>query len=152
VSDEIARMINAAYAAGEAGLWRPGTERISAPAVRDLLEAGELIVVHRDGALAGCVRVRELDADTAELGLLSAAREGSGAGRELIARAEQWAREHGKTRMRLQLLVPVEGEHAFKVRLHDWYSRLGYRVTGREAFPHESLAAPCDLVNYEKGL
>jgi GNAT superfamily N-acetyltransferase len=124
-----------------------------------LLERGELLLAHRDGALAGCVRVRALgDGESAELGLLTAARLGSGVGGELIASAERWARERGLRRMRLQLLVPRAGAHPFKRRLHDWYTRLGYRVAGRQDFadaepePAAHLLAPCDLVDYEKVL
>jgi GNAT superfamily N-acetyltransferase len=145
-------MINAAYLAGEQGMWKPNEPRISPQTVAELLEAGELLVIERDGELAGCVRVRELDDATGELGLLSAAREGGGVGRELIAAAEDWARERDKTRMRLQLLVPKEGDHPFKARLDGWYRRLGYRPLHREDFPHPGLAIPCDLLNYEKAL
>jgi GNAT superfamily N-acetyltransferase len=152
VVDELTGMINAAYAAGEQGMWKPDQPRTTAATVRELLDAGELLTLERDGALAGCVRVRELDERTGELGMLSAARAGSGAGRELIALAEGWARERGKTRMRLQLLVPREGEHPFKVRLDGWYRRLGYAPVFREPFDHPGLAAPCDLLNYEKTL
>ena len=99
--------------------------RVFEAEVRALLDAGELVVVRRDGALAGCVRVHALDAATGELGLLSAARRDSGVGSELVALAEGWARERGLVRMRLTLLVPRTGTHPFKARLHAWYSKLG---------------------------
>jgi GNAT superfamily N-acetyltransferase len=155
---QLTAMINAAYADGEEGMWRPGTTRVFADEVRALLDAGELIVLRRDGALAGCVRVHRVGAETAELGLLSAARRDSGVGGELIALAETWARERGLARMRLTLLVPRAGTHPFKERLHAWYSKLGYRVIGRGDFADELpesaalLAAPCDLLVYEKAL
>lgn len=151
-------MINAAYAAGEDGMWKPGTPRVFEQDVRAMVEAGEIITVERDGELAGSVRVRRLGDDTGELGILSAAKVGGGVGPELIARAEAWARENGMTRMRLQLLVPREGAHPFKQRLHEWYTSLGYRVIGREPFedalpePSTYLLHPCDLLNYEKVL
>jgi ribosomal protein S18 acetylase RimI-like enzyme len=151
-------MSNDAYAAGEQGMWRPGTPRITEEEVRALLAAGELVVVRRDGVPAGCVRVHALDAATAELGLLSAARRDSGVGRELVALAEGWARERGLARMRLTLLVPHTGEHPFKARLHAWYSKLGYRVVDRRPFaevlPESAplLMAPCDVLFYEKQL
>ena len=151
-------MINAAYADGEEGMWRPDTPRVFEAEVRALLEAGELMVVRRDGALAGCVRARALDATTGELGLLSAARRDSGVGGELVALAEAWARERGLARMRLKLLVPRTGTHPFKARLHAWYSKLGYQVIARRDFADELpqaarlLAAPCDLLIYEKAL
>jgi len=158
VVEELTAMINAAYAAGEQGMWRPGTPRIFETEVRALVDAGELIVVRRDGAIVGCVRVHALDSATAELGLLSAARVGSGIGRDLVALAEAWARERGLARMRLTLLVPHTGTHPFKARLHAWYSKLGYRPIARRDFADELpqsaplLPAPCDLVVYEKAL
>src|SRR5262249_40462833 len=134
------RLINAAHPAGAPGVGEPDEPRVYPQTVAGLPQAGELLVIERDGELAGCVRVGELDEETGELGLLSAARDGSGVGRELIAKAEDWARARGKRRMRLQLLVPKQGEHPFKVRLDGWYQRLGYRPTGREDFPHAGLA------------
>jgi GNAT superfamily N-acetyltransferase len=158
VVEQLTAMINAAYAAGEHGMWRPGTPRVFESEVRALLDAGELIIVHRDGELAGCVRVHALDAATGELGLLSAARRDSGVGSELVTLAEAWAHDRGLARMRLQLLVPRTGTHPFKERLDAWYSRLGYRVIARHDFadewpePARLLTAPCDLVVYEKAL
>jgi GNAT superfamily N-acetyltransferase len=157
VIEQLTRMINAAYAAGEDGLWPPNTPRVFDYEVQEMVDREELRFLHRDGELVGLVRVRKLDERTAELGLLSAARLDSGVGGELIRLAEDWARERGLPRMRLQLLVPRDGEHPFKVRLHKWYSRLGYRAIGAEdvakALPDiEKTAVPCDLVTYEKVL
>jgi GNAT superfamily N-acetyltransferase len=152
VVDELTVMINAAYAAGEQGMWKPNQPRTAPATVQELLDAGALLTLERGGELAGCVRVRELDEQTGELGLLSAARDGGGAGRELIALAEAWARGRGKEKMRLQLLIPREGVHPYKVRLDGWYQRLGYMPIFREPFDHPGLAAPCDLLNYEKTL
>ena len=158
VVEDLTAMINGAYADGEQGMWRPDTPRIFEDEVRALLDAGELQLVWRDDALAGCVRVHALDGATAELGLLSAARRDSGVGTELVGLAEAWARERGLARMRLTLLVPRVGTHPFKARLHAWYSKLGYRVIGRRDFADvlpgsaRLLTAPCDLLIYEKAL
>jgi GNAT superfamily N-acetyltransferase len=113
-----------------------------------------------DDRLAGCVRVTRPDATTAELGLLAVARDATGRGvaTALVRFAEAVSRDRGATRMRLELLVPRAGTHPAKVRLHAWYSRLGYRVADREdfadAYPDASLwlAVPCDLLGYEKPL
>jgi GNAT superfamily N-acetyltransferase len=157
VIDQLTRMINAAYEAGERGLWPPNTPRVFDHEVQAMVDNEELLFAYRDGELAGLVRVHVLNERTAELGLLSAAKVDSGVGGELIRLAEDWARERGLPRMRLQLLVPREGTHPFKQRLHSWYSRLGYRAIGAEdvakALPDiEKTAVPCDLVTYEKVL
>ena len=154
---ELTKMINAAYEAGEQGLWPPNTPRVFDSDVQAMVDNGELLFVRRDGQLAGLVRVHQLDERTAELGLLTAAKLDSGVGGELIQVAEDWARERNLPRMRLTLLIPREGTHPFKQRLHSWYSRLGYRAIGAEdvakALPGiEKTAVPCDLVTYEKVL
>jgi GNAT superfamily N-acetyltransferase len=153
-------VVNQAYARGEVGLWREGTERISAEDLRALVAAGELAAAREDGRVAGCVRVTSLDPRTAELGLLAVARErtGSGVGRALMAFAHDLARKRGHTAMRLTLLVPKEGSHPFKVRLDAWYRRQGYRIVGRADFaathpePAAFLAVACDLVSFERPL
>ena len=156
----LGEVVNEAYARGEGGLWREGTERISDEDLRALAAAGELAAAREDGRVVGCVRVTSLDARTAELGLLAVAAErtGSGVGRALMDFAHDVARGRGHTAMRLTLLVPKEGSHPFKVRLDDWYRRQGYRVIGRADFaathpePARFLLAPCDLVTFERAL
>jgi hypothetical protein len=75
-----------------------------------------------------------------------------------MAFAHDLARGRGHTAMRLTLLVPREGSHAFKIRLDDWYRRQGYRVVGRADFaathpePASLLAVACDLVTFERAL
>lgn len=156
----LAAIVNEAYARGEAGLWREGTQRISDDELRPLIAAGELAAARADGRVVGCVRVTSLDPRIAELGLLAVAgqRSGSGVGRALMAFAHDVARGRGHTTMRLTLLVPRNGSHPFKVRLDDWYRRQGYRVVGRADFavthpePARLLLAPCDLVTFERAL
>ena len=148
-------LVNAAYAEGEAGLWRPGHERVSVAAVAGCVARGELAAAYDDGRLVGCVRVLP-----GELGLLAAARDstGRGVGRALVRFAEETSRGLGATAMRLELLVPKEGTHPAKERLHAWYTRLGYRVVGRDDFAAgypelaPRLVVPCDLVRYAKPL
>jgi ribosomal protein S18 acetylase RimI-like enzyme len=148
-------IVNAAYEAGEAGLWLPGHERVSAAAVAGCIARGELAAACEDGRVVGCVR-----ALFGELGLLAVApgATGGGVGRALVGFAEEASRARGAGVMRLELLVPREGTHPAKVRLEAWYTRLGYRVVGRSAFaaayPEMAprLAVACDLVVYEKPL
>ncbi len=151
VEDEVARLVNAAYRVGEAGIWEEGWRRIGPDAVGRLVAAGELAVATRDGHVVGCIRIRRLDAETAEFGLLSVAAEagGTGVATALIEFAEA---AHGTAFMQLELLVPRGAPHAHKQRLHDWYSRLGYRQISQREFSEPFLAGPADMRTYRKRL
>jgi GNAT superfamily N-acetyltransferase len=136
-------------------LWVPGRERVTAEELADFISRGELAAAYDGERPVGCVRVT-----TGEFGLLAVARDatGRGVGRALVDFAEAASRARGARAMRLELLVPREGTHPAKVRLHEWYSRLGYRAVRRDdfaaAYPEAAqwLAVPCDLVGYEKPL
>jgi predicted N-acetyltransferase YhbS len=145
---------------GEAGLWVPGRERTTAADLTGCIERRELAAAYDGDRPVGCIRLGRTDHGTGELGMLAAARDatGRGVGRALVAFAEATARERGASTMRLELLVPREGTHPAKVRLHEWYSRLGYRAVDRDdfavAYPEPALwlAVPCDIVGYAKPL
>jgi GNAT superfamily N-acetyltransferase len=125
-----------------------------------VIERRELAAAHDGDRPVGCVRITRPDPATGEFGLLAVARDatGRGAGRALVDFAEAAARERGAATMRLELLVPRHGTHPAKVRLHEWYSRLGYRPAGRDDFaagyPEVArwVAVPCDLIVYAKPL
>jgi GNAT superfamily N-acetyltransferase len=147
VIDELVAIINAAYVRGEGGIWLGGWNRTSREAVERLVAGGEIAVAWRDGAPVGCVRVQRLDDRAARFGMLSVAESalGGGVGTALIAFAE---RAFDVDEMELELLIPRGAPHPAKVRLHEWYSRLGYVQIGRRDFEHPLLAAPADLVVY----
>jgi GNAT superfamily N-acetyltransferase len=156
----IAELINGVYVIAEAGLWVDGARRTDAREIAELVRWEELALARIDDRLVGVVRVRALDGDTAEFGMLAAdpVRRGTGIGRALVAFAEGWAAERGFAHMQLELLVPTSWEHPSKQFLHDWYSRIGYRVARTtalgELYPELEplLATPCDLVVYRKPL
>jgi ribosomal protein S18 acetylase RimI-like enzyme len=108
----------------------------------------------------GCSYVRQLDAGTADLGLISTATDywGSGIGRELVRSAEELMRSRGVMTMQLELLVPKEWVHPEKDRLRGWYIRLGYRVVRSAAFEQiaahlaPQLAVPCEILIFQKSL
>jgi hypothetical protein len=65
-------------------------------------------------------------------------------------------RSRGVTTAQLEVLVPTGWVHPWKVRLREWYERLGYRVVRTAPFdevapqlrPH--LATPCEFLIFRK--
>jgi GNAT superfamily N-acetyltransferase len=160
VVDELVRLINRAYVAGEAGLWRSEPGRTDAREIAEAVRAGHMLVARVDGRIAGCLRTRSLDTTTATLGLVGVDPNawGGGIGRALVDAAEDLARSGGATTMQLELLVPRTGTHPDKQRLREWYTRRGYTVTRRIPFedyvPQAApfLAAPADILLFTKPL
>ena len=136
----------------------PGTERIASERVAEIVAAGEMAVARAETRIVGSVRVRMLDEETGFFGLLAVHPDdqGSGAGRELIRFAEQLVRERGAGQMELRLLVPREQTEPGKEWLAAWYTRLGYRMTGRadfsESHPAVEMLTPLDMLTYRKRL
>jgi GNAT superfamily N-acetyltransferase len=158
--EELVRLINAAYAVGEAGLWREGTTRIRPDEIAEAIRSGGMLAATFEGRLVGCAYVRLLDADTADLGLVSAAPDqwGTGIGRELVRSAEELMRSRGVATMQLELLVPKGWAHPEKDRLRSWYTRLGYEVVRTAPFEYvaahlaSQLAVPCEFIIFRKPL
>jgi GNAT superfamily N-acetyltransferase len=152
--------VNRVYAVAEEGMWREGATRIGRAEIEASLRSGQIAVARCKGRIVGSVRFRQLDSRTGEFGLLVADPEhrGIGVGRELVRFAEGLARARGLTRMQLELLVPRDWTHPTKQFLHEWYSRLGYRVVGRRDFTADDpriaslLATAVDFLVYEKTL
>jgi GNAT superfamily N-acetyltransferase len=157
---ELVRLINRAYALGEAGLWLEGTARVEPAEVAEAIRAGGMLAVTVEGRLVGCAYMRPLAAGTGDLGLVSAAPEwwGCGMGRDLMRAGEELIRSRGMTTVQLELLVPKERVHPEKERLRAWYLRLGYRVVGsarvEEVAPRLAprLATPCEFLVFRKTL
>jgi GNAT superfamily N-acetyltransferase len=156
----ITQLINEVYAIGEAGLWRDGARRTSAAEIARNIDDGQLAAAWLDGELVGCVRLRVIDEQTAEFGMLSAKplRQGIGIGRALVGFAESRACDLGFARMQLELIKPRAWSHPAKELLHAWYSRLGYQQVRSDDFAaiepsvKPMLATPCDFVVYWKTL
>ena len=158
--EELVRLVNRAYAAGEAGLWLEGAKRTGPAEIADAIRGGGMLTAAAEGRIVGCACVRPLDVYTADLGLASVAPEqwGSGVGRELVRSAEELIRSWGVTTMQLELLVPKDWAHPEKERLRAWYTRLGYRVVRSAPFEQvaghlaSQLATPCEFLVFHKPL
>jgi GNAT superfamily N-acetyltransferase len=152
-------LVNRAYAVGEAGLWREGSERVLPGQMGEMIGAGEIAVARLQHRIVGSTQVSlHEDGRVGELGLLTADFEhrGVGVGRALVDFAEHLNRGRGVEVLQLQLLVPTAWEHPVKRFLLDWYSRRGYVVVARrpmaEVYPATagSLATPCLLLTMQK--
>jgi GNAT superfamily N-acetyltransferase len=158
--EELVRLVNRAYAVGEAGLWLEGTTRTMPDEIMEAIRSGGMLAATAEGRIVGCAYVHPLDAGTADLRLISTEPErwGSGVGRELVRSAEQLMRSRGMTTMQLELLVPKEWVHPDKDRLRDWYTHLGYRVVRSAPFEQiaahlaSQLATPCEFLVFRKPL
>lgn len=156
----ITDLVNSVYSTSEDGLWIEGALRTTEAEVAELIRRGEVATATSEGIIVGSVRIQRLDAATGEFGMLAAdpERRGLGIGRELVAFAEEWARQHGLASMQLEVLTPRAWTHPSKVFLMQWYERIGYRHirTGAldEAHPALAplLATPCDFAVYRKDL
>ena len=158
--EELTRLINAAYAVGEAGLWLEGTTRTEPGEIAEAIRSGGVLAATLEGRLVGCAYVRPLDAGTADLGMVSTAPDqwGRGVGRQLVRSAEELMRSQGVTTIQLELLVPKGWIHPEKDRLRSWYTRLGYRVVRWAPFAEVAahlasrLAVPCEFIIFRKRL
>jgi ribosomal protein S18 acetylase RimI-like enzyme len=136
----LAALVNSAYRgdSSKAG-WTTeadllGGQRVDAEGMRETLRApGSVILVHEQaGELAACVNLEHTGADC-YLGMLTIrpTLQAGGIGRQLLAAAESYAREHWQAK-RMHMTVIAQ-----RAELIAWYERRGYRRTGRtKPFPY----------------
>jgi ribosomal protein S18 acetylase RimI-like enzyme len=156
---EVTNLVNRVYAIAEEGLWRESTARTTPSETTEFIRGGEIAVARLDGRIVGSVRIQRLDGGVGEFGMLAAdpGHRGVGIGRRLVRFAERFIHERGFDDA-AGIARPQAWTHPTKKFLHDWYTRLGYRVirTGSidEQYPAlaSRLATPCDFVIYHKKL
>lgn len=134
-------LVNGAYR-GDASLrgWTTETDlvgglRIDAAALEEIIAAPDeaLLVLRAQSGLFACVQLTKREAGVTVLGLFSVrpALQGNGIGRQLLAAAESYAREHFGAEF-IEMTVIGEREE-----LLGWYERRGYAPTGEtREFPY----------------
>ncbi len=140
----ITSLINRAYVVER--FFKVG-DRTNEEGVRALQAKGTFLVLEREGAPIGCVYV-ELRGARGYIGLLSVdpARQGSGAGRALMAAAEAHCLAHGARDADL-CVVNLREE------LPPFYRRFGYVECGTEPFSDpEEATRPCHFIVMTKSL
>src|SRR5258707_12847081 len=130
--EELTRLINAAFVVEQVVF---DGNRVDDLGVRAYMSGGTFLVAEDSGGLAGCVYIETRD-DRSYLGLLAVqpARQRTGLGRQLVAAAENLARESGSRAMDLRV-ISARGE-----QLSPFYQRLGYQFVRTEPFPPDLVA------------
>ena len=123
----LTRLINAAFVVEQTVF---AGDRVDDLGVRVYMSSGTFLLAEDSGAPVGCVYI-ETRGDRAYLGLLSVqpARQGAGLGRQLVAAAEEHARQSSCAAMDLRV-ISARGP-----ALLPFYQRLGYTVVRNEPFP-----------------
>ncbi len=140
----LATLINQAYRGAPATPgWTTEAHLLDGPRIgenhlREMLlpangERTALLKYVADSVIMGCVYL-EIKGDAVYLSTLAVApaAQGHGVGRQLLAAAEEYARQHGCTRIKISVL-------SARPELVAWYERYGYQRTGKsEAFPENT--------------
>jgi predicted N-acetyltransferase YhbS len=142
---EIARVVNAAFEVERH--MRAHGERTSEQDVRELMQSDMFFVAEQDSRIVGAVLVR-ITGTIGYFGMLSVAEDlrGSGVGRALRERAEQFCKQRGCTQMTLTT-------GAFRKELIPYYQRAGYSIVRIEPGPAEwGFNKPFEVLHMAKPL
>lgn len=147
-SNQIASLINNAYDFDEAGFWKEGAKRTSEEEIASFIVKQEMVVAQdSNGKIIGCLRANHLDDKSCEIGMVSLDSEyrGKGIPSKMMSYNEDLAKQEGKEKVILELLVPREWEHPKKQHLYSWYTNRGYALTKKDQFEKYFPQAVTDL-------
>ena len=137
-------MINQVYLKSESELWKDEHERITKSRLIEIIEKQELLLVVDGDDICGCIHLEPMDESMFRFKMLVANPKfkGKGIGSVLVNFAEDEAKKNGAVKMQLELLVPTEFEHADKVFLNKWYTRIGYHKVEEQSVDaaHDGLS------------
>ncbi len=149
-----------AYAVTEIEVWGPNYVRIEFENYNQLIEKGEVLIAYFDGEVVGGIHYSHRAESTYSFSLLCADfnKSGLGIGRALIEEVETIAKSNQAKAIEIEILRPKGIEVPFKVRLKDWYEKLGYVYTHSQNFAivrpegAKKLICPSDFDYYHKKL
>lgn len=159
-SAEWVELINQVYLTSESEFWKDGYYRISEEEYLKTIAAGQFLFAFLEDKKAGCVKVRRLEEDLGDFGMLITHPNfrKHGIGGKLVDAAEAHLAQLGCKRIRLEVLKPIHWLHEEKEFLDRWYRKLGYSpidtIDFFEAYPRMKGQGKTELefVVYEKGL
>ncbi|KIJ34719.1 hypothetical protein M422DRAFT_76389 [Sphaerobolus stellatus SS14] len=176
--EKLAVIVNTVYTDTESDLFHPncGNKRTNPDQIKQYISAGELAIAYTvlclpsypsssssiEGHQAiGCIRIMRHSSTHGEFGMLAvdSTHRGGGTGRAMVRFAEAYCKAQlCCSAIQLELLFPTTFEHVFKMRLQEWYLRMGYKIVKHvdvtESRPDLAslLAYPCEWRVFEKSL
>ena len=147
-----------AYALTEVEVLGDNYVRITFDEYNDLIEKDEILMALWNNEVVGGIHYYERRAGVYSFSLLCADfdKSGLGIGRALIDRVEADAKADGAHLIELEILRPKGIEVPFKIRISDWYKRLGFMYTHSQNFAEirpdkaVNLVNPSDFDYYQK--
>lgn len=130
-------IVRIAYAETEKDIWGENYIRISYDAYKKLLVEGKhILVAFLNHEIVGSVYYYESAPNCYTFSLLSAdlSKAGQGIGKALVEAVEANAKANGAEQICIEILRARAHNTAFKLRLADWYQRIGYVYTHTEDF------------------
>ena len=160
---KLTNIINAAYTEGEQGMWKDGSMRTNVDEVLQLIQDQKLILAFAKSAnneeqktnetIVGCIKIDpsfDSISNIGAWGMLAIDKDWGGLGiaTRLINEAESILKNDGCLISRLEILKPSQWAHPKKIKLHAWYTRLGYKQVSSidfgESIPQKKPSLNCD--------
>jgi len=162
--DEIVQLheiMRIAYEVTEIEIWGPNYIRLYIEDFTRLIESGNIFVAYLNNKIVGSVHIYSKDKNTYSFGLLSVDFNvgGQGIGTALIERVEEEALKNGAKQIKMEILRVKNLDVPHKIRLANYYKRLGYQYDHSEDcaciipdWKYKLLKKPSDFDFYVKKL
>ncbi|MFD1553469.1 hypothetical protein DNU06_07295 [Putridiphycobacter roseus] len=157
--EQVYNILIEGYAMTESEIWGINYVRILYADFLELVRKGELLVAEFDGVIAGCIHYYKNDDNTYTFSLLASDfnLSGKGIGTALIQKVETIAQVNGAKGVKMEVLRVRGVDVPSKIRLHQFYLKLGYSYTHSAdcickipAEKYKNLIAPSDFDFYSK--
>ncbi len=156
--ERLYEIMRIAYALTEIEVWGENYIRITKDDYQELIDKGEILAAFIDNEVVGGVHFYKKSDQIYSFSLLSAnfSKSGLGIGRALINQVEDFAKENNAEKIQIEILRPKGIEVPFKIRIANWYKRMGYVYSHSQNFAEikpikaKNLVNPSDFDYYTK--
>jgi len=159
--ESVHNIMRIAYEITEEEIWGPNYIRLFIEDYTKLIEEGNIFVAYLNDVIVGSVHIYSKDKNTYTFSLLSTDFNfgGQGIGTALINRVEEEALKNGATQIKMEVLRIKDQDVPHKIKLNNYYKRLGYSYTHSEdcaciipEWKYKLLVQPSDFDFYCKKL